>query len=81
MKSIRQLFRQPLKTASGILLVALAVAILVTCVGQYTATSLTRAELDDNYDTVALLSDEYFWGNIPGGGRRQYTVLPEEYQN
>ena len=80
MKSIRQLFRQPLKTASGILLVALAVAILVTCVGQYTATSLTRAELDDNYDTVALLSDEYFWENTPGH-RVHHSILPEEYQN
>ncbi len=80
MKSIRQLFRQPLKTASGILLVALAVAILVTCVGQYSATSLTRAELDDNYDTVALLSDEYFWENTPGH-RVHHSILPEEYQN
>ncbi len=80
MKSIRQLFRHPLKTASGILLVALAVAILVTCVGQYTATSLTRAELDDNYDTVALLSDEYFWENTPGH-RVHHSILPEEYQN
>ena len=80
MKSIRQLFRQPLKTASGILLVTLAVAILVTCVGQYSATSLTRAELDDNYDTVALLSDEYFWENTPGH-RVHHSILPEEYQN
>lgn len=81
MKSLRQLFRQPLRTGSGILLTALAVAILVTCVGQYTATSLTRANVDDNYDTVALLSDEYFFEDLPEGGRRQHTVLPEEYQN
>lgn len=81
MKSIRQLLRQPLRTGSGILLVALSVAILVTCVGQYTAGSLTREELDDNYDTVALLSDEYFFENDPEGGRIQHTVLPDEYQN
>ena len=80
MKSIRQLLRQPLRTVSGILLIALAVAILVTCVGQYTATSLTRANVDDNYDTVALLSQEYFWEDIPEGGLRQHTKLPEEYQ-
>lgn len=80
MKSIRQLFRQPLKTASGILLVALAVAILVTCVGQYAATRLTRANVDDNYDTVALLSDEYFWENTPGH-RVHHSILPEVYQN
>ena len=80
MKSIRQLLRQPLRTGSGILLTALAVAILVTCVGQHAATSLTRAELDDNYDTIALLSDKYFWENTPGH-RIHHSILPEAYQN
>lgn len=80
MKSIRQLLRQPLRTGSGILLVALAVAILVTCVGQYAAGRLTRVNVDDNYDTIALLSDKYFWESRPEG-RVHYSILPEEYQN
>lgn len=80
MRSFRQLLRQPVRTLFGILLVAVAVTILVTCVGQYAATSLTRANVDDNYDTIALLLDKYFWENRPEG-RVHYSVLPEEYQN
>ena len=81
MKTIKQLLRQPVKTAVGILMVALAFAILVTCVGQYTATDLTRNNVENNYDTVALLSEQYFWEDIPTGGRRRHTILPEKYQN
>lgn len=80
MKTIKQLLRQPLRTMAGILIVALAVAILVASVGQYAATMLTIANLDERYDTVGLISDEYFWESKPGGGRYQYTVLPEKYQ-
>ena len=75
MKTLKQLLRQPVKTAVGILMVALAFAVLVTCVGQYTAADLTRNNVENNYDTVALLSDQYFWEDIPTGGRRQHTVL------
>lgn len=57
MKSIKQLLRQPVKTIAGIVLVALAVAILVTCVGQYAAAALTRSEMDRQYDTVVLTTD------------------------
>ena len=81
MKTIKQLLRQPIKTMVGIIIVALAFAILVTCVGQYAATGFTRENLDDKFDTIALLSDEYFWEDLPGGGRRYHTVLPERYQN
>lgn len=61
MKPIKQLLRQPVKFISGILMIALAVAVLVTCVGQYTATVLTHSNLDDRYNTVVFLSDTYFW--------------------
>lgn len=80
MKTIKQLFRQPLRTMAGILIVALAVAILVASVGQYAATMLTSANLDERYDTIGLISDEYFWENKPGGGRIKHTDLPEKYQ-
>lgn len=80
MRSFRQLLRQPIRTLFGILLVAVAVAILVTCVGQYAAAGLTRANVDDNYDTIALLSDKYFWESKPGQ-RIHHSILPEEYQN
>ena len=59
MKTIKQLLRQPLKTAIGIVIVALAFAILVTCVGQYTATDLTRENLDDRYTTIAMVTGKY----------------------
>ena len=58
MKSILQILRQPGKSLAGIILSALAAAILVICIGQYSATILTRANLDDRYDTIALVSDE-----------------------
>lgn len=59
MKSMKQLFRQPVKSISGILLVTLAVAILITCVGQYAATELTRQDIAHNYNTVAVPTVKY----------------------
>ena len=79
MKTIKQILRQPMRSIAGILVVALAVAILVASTGQYAATLLTKENVDNNYNTVALLSDEYFWESVPGG-RRQHTKLPEKYQ-
>lgn len=80
MKTLRQLFRQPVRTAAGVLTVALAVAILVTSVGQYVATVLTRSNLDDRYDTIALLSAEYFKEDVPSGGQTIHSNLPSVYQ-
>lgn len=81
MKTIRQVSRQPLKSFAGIIMVALAVAVLVTCVGQYTATVLTRTNLDDRYNTVALLSDTYFWQQNESGNRVHLSELPDEIQS
>ena len=80
MKTIKQVIRQPLKSCAGMIMVALAVALLVTCVGQYAATSLTRTNLDDRYDTVAIVSDEYFWDLSPGN-YTYHTTLPKEIQS
>lgn len=59
MKIIMQAIRQPMRTLAGILLIAMAVSILITCVGQYAAATLTRSEMDRQYDTVALTTDAY----------------------
>jgi len=80
MKTLKQLLRQPIKTAVGIIIVALAFAILVTCVGQYTATDLTRENLDDRYTTIGLLSDEYLREKLDGGGYKYLSNLPEQTQ-
>ena len=80
MKTIKQLLRQPLKTAIGIVIVALAFAILVTCVGQYTATDLTRENLDDQYTTIGLVSDSYFWSKNEDGGMTKTMNLPDAIQ-
>ena len=79
MKTIKQLLRQPIKTAIGIVIVALAFAILVTCVGQYTATDLSRENLDDRYTTIGLLSDAYFQEQTDRGLIR-LSKLPEATQ-
>ena len=80
MSTFLQVLRQPLKSLAGIIMVTLAVAILVTCVGQYAATILTRANLDDRYDTVAIVSDEYFWDRRPGNVTHTFK-LPDEIQS
>ncbi len=59
MKAMKQLIRQPLKTLAGILLIGVAVSILTICIGQYIAASLTRNDLENNYNTVALTTEKY----------------------
>lgn len=57
MDSLRQLLRQPLKTLSGILLVALAVAVLTVSFSQTLAASNTAEKLKQTFVTVALPAD------------------------
>lgn len=68
MKTIMQAVRQPMRTLAGILLITMAVAILITCVGQYVAATLTRSEMDRQYDTVALTTDANQFLNWPESG-------------
>lgn len=65
MRSAAQMVRQPLKTLSGIILVALAVAILCVCVGQASAAANMRAAMEESYHTVALPTNKYQTGSIP----------------
>lgn len=57
MKSIRQLTRQPLRTLAGILLTAIAVAVLCVSFSQTLAASDTARKLKETYITVALPTD------------------------
>lgn len=56
MKTIKQLFRQPLKTLLGMILMTLAVAVLCICVGQALAAQTTKKDLDERFSTVAIPS-------------------------
>ena len=76
MKTIKQAVRQPMRTVAGILLVAMAVSILITCIGQYTAAELTRREMDRQYSTVALTTDASLYLQWPESG-----VYYDWYQN
>lgn len=56
MKTFRQLFRQPLKTLLGVILMTLAVAVLCVCIGQALAAENTKQALDQRFSTVAIPS-------------------------
>ena len=59
MKTGKQLLRQPLKSLFGVLLAALAVAVLVVCVCQSLAAQKTWADLQYQFTTVALPTGNY----------------------
>lgn len=59
MWSIRQLFRQPLKTLLGVALVTLAAAVLCVSLGQSLAAAKMERELENKFVTTALATDKY----------------------
>ncbi len=59
MKSIRQLLRQPLKTLTGVLLIAAAVAVLCVGVGQGFASLKTQKYFEQMFTTTAVITDAY----------------------
>ena len=59
MKFFRQLFRRPMKTALGILLLALAGVFLCVSVGQFWAAAQTRRQVEQAYTTVAIPTNRY----------------------
>lgn len=79
MKSVLSQFRKPVKFPCGLLLTILAVAALVVCVGQFSATKLTRANIEDQYDTIGLVSSKYFMAG-EAGNMILSTRLPEDLQ-
>lgn len=54
MKAIKKLLRQPIKAVAGILLVAIAVAVLCVCAGQSLAARETQERLNQSYLTLAF---------------------------
>ena len=54
MNPLHQLTRRPVKAAFGVLLLALAGAILCLSGGQYWAAAQTRATVERTYTTVAV---------------------------
>lgn len=54
MKTIRQWIRQPTRFAAGVLIVAIAVAVLSVCLGQAVAADQTQAAMERHFTTVAL---------------------------
>ncbi len=59
MKTIRQLLRQPMKTIMGILLAALAAAVLCISVGQSISAGQIQQQVTDHYSTQAIPSIAY----------------------
>ena len=61
--------------------IAMAVSILITCVGQYAAAELTRREMDRQYSTVALSTDASLYLEWPESGEyyQWYQNLIENY--
>lgn len=80
MYAIRQLLRQPLKTVSGMIVIALTVAILCVCVGQSIAAETTEAEIDYRFTTVALISPEFQEETDQFGASHYMPFISDEIQ-
>lgn len=78
MNPLHQLTRRPVKAAFGVLLLALAGAILCLSGGQYWAAAQTRATVERTYTTVAVItglgSSEETAGSMNAESLRQSSV-------
>ena len=69
MKTIKQLYRQPMKTLLGIILLTLAATVLCVTAGQQQAADTTQAMLDQRFSTVAIpLVEELLSGQAASNG-------------
>ena len=77
MKIFRQMLRQPLKTALGGVLIALAVAVLCVCVGQALSVRSATEMLKEQFTTVAipLGSEDDRGGAVPRVDEETLTWL------
>ncbi len=79
MNPLHQLTRRPVKAAFGVLLLALAGAILCLSGGQYWAAAQTRAAVERTYTTVAVItgpgSSEETAGSMNAESLRQDSAL------
>lgn len=88
MHSLRQTFRQPTKAFAGILLVAMAVMILVLCVGQTMAAGQIGKSAEELFTTIALPTGHYlqnehgdYTANIPEDALRTLEQLCAEQKD
>ena len=56
LKTLKQLFRQPLKSFIGLVFMTLAAAVVCLCVGQSLAARNTKTILDQRFSTIAIAS-------------------------
>ena len=78
MNPLHQLTRRPVKAAFGVLLLALAGAILCLSGGQYWAAAQTRATVERTYTTVAVITGLGHYPLPPDRGHGQrIQPLPE----
>ncbi len=75
MKTWKQLLRQPGKTLAGIVMVALAAAVLVVCLGQMTAAKQTERHLHESFTTIALPTPGT---RLSEYGFVEHSPIPEE---
>ena len=80
MYSFRQLLRRPWKTELGILLSGLACAAVCVSLGQYIAAVQTRADVDNRYTSVGLLTNRYMVEETldAEGNTLMVTYAPEQ---
>lgn len=89
MKYLQQLFRQPLKFISGVIVISLAVSILCVCLGQSIAADKTEAQIEYFFTTIALPTTKYNYYESyfidSQGNRIPYTAssftLPDKVAN
>ncbi len=88
MRSIRQLWRRPLKTILGIAFLALACAFLCVAVEEYFSAGNSQEQIESNYYTMAFMTGEYIPDGSPNTAewQRQFKkvqyylgTLPEKY--
>lgn len=80
MYSFRQLLRRPWKTELGILLSGLACTAVCVSLGQYIAAVQTRADVDNRYTSVGLLTNRYMVEETldAEGNTLMVTYAPEQ---
>lgn len=58
MRSLKQLLRQPGRTAAGCVMIGIAVAAQIVCFGQNIAADRAQKQMEESFRTAALLTDE-----------------------
>ena len=73
-----KLWRKPVQTLLGILLIAAAVASFVICVGHADMTQKVQAELEYRFTTIALPTSNYNYKRFKSGGQGRISKMNDE---